>query len=90
MPDLVSTRWIRVVGVAASIPVAWAMIAFAGSPWMAWMGLGWVVLAASGALWLVTRSSNRSVQELIADIEGQPAPALARAPIAPPATKTVL
>jgi len=90
MQDLVSTRWIRVAGVAASIPVAWAVFAFAGSPWMAWMGLLWVGLAVGGALWLGMASSNRSVQQMIADLEGTPARAVARVPSAPPGRKTVL
>jgi hypothetical protein len=88
MQDLVSTRWIRVAGVAASLPVAWAIFSFAGLAWgLAFMVLAGMALTASGAHWLGSRS-NRSVQQMIADLEGEPIPAVARAPVPPPARRT--
>jgi len=90
MQDLVSTRWIRVAGVAASLPVAWAIFSFAGFAWgLTFMVLVGMTLTASGAFWLGTRS-NRSVQQMIADLEAKPVLAVAQAPIAPPARRTIL
>jgi len=90
MQDLVSTRWIRVAGVAASLPVAWAIFSFAGLTWgLAFLVLVGMILTASGAFWLGTRSS-RSVQQMIADLEAKPVLAVARAPITPPTRRPIL
>jgi len=49
MEEFVSTRWIRLAGLAASTSVVWTLFIPIGFPWM---GLVWVGLALSGALWL--------------------------------------
>ena len=89
MQHLVSTRWPRASGLAVSVAVALAIYAYSGSTWMAWMSLTWVILALAGSIWLFSRSSNRSVQQMIADFEGGPVPAVALVPGAAP-TRTVL
>lgn len=53
MQDFVSTQWIRVTGLVASIALAWAAFSPFGFPWR---GAAWVTLAALGALWLRMRS----------------------------------
>jgi hypothetical protein len=89
MQHLVSTRWTRVSGLALSVAVALGFYAYSGSAWMAWMSLAWVILALSGAIWLVNRSSSRSVQQMLADLDGEPVRAVARVSSAAP-TRTVL
>jgi hypothetical protein len=79
MQDWVSIRWTRATSLVVSVAIALAVYASSGSTWMAWMSLGWVVLAISGSLWLGRRSRNRSVQQMIADLEGEPILAVARA-----------
>ncbi len=83
MQDLVSTRWIRVTGLAASLAIALAMFAFSGAAWMDWMCLVSVGVAMSGSMWMASRSNRRSVQQMIADLEGEPVRAMARMPAAP-------
>lgn len=89
MQHSVSTRWTRVSGLAASVAVALAIYAYSGSAWMAWMSLAWVILAILGSIWLVSRSSHRSVQQMIADLKGEPVRAVALAP-SPAPTRTIL
>jgi hypothetical protein len=89
MQDFVSTRWIRVSGLAASLAIALAMFAFSGAAWMAWMSLVSVGVAMSGSLWMASRSNNRSVQEMIADLEGEPVRAVARMPFVAPPRNTI-
>jgi len=66
--DFVSTQWIRVVGLVASMAVVWAMSIPYGFPWM---GFVWVSLAVTGALWLRQRSS-RSIAQLIDHVGAEP------------------
>ena len=89
MQDLVSTRWIRVTGLAASLAIALAMFAFSGAAWMAWMCLVSVGVAMSGSMWMASRSNRRSVQQMIADLEGEPVRAVARVPFASPPRNNV-
>ncbi len=89
MQHSVSTRWIRASGLALSAAIALGLYAVSGSTWMAWLSLAWVVLAILGSIWLVSRSTHRSVQQMLADFEGGPAPAVALVPNAAP-TRTVL
>ena len=76
MQDLVSTRWIRVVGLVASMTILWAIFIPYGLPWM---GVVLVSLAVSGALWMRMRSP-RLLSQVIDDIEAEPVPVGARAP----------
>jgi hypothetical protein len=89
MQDLVSTRWIRASGLAASLAIALAMFAFSGAAWMAWMSLVSVGVAMSGSMWMASRSSKRSVQEMIADLGDEPVRAVARAPFVSPPRNNV-
>lgn len=89
MQHSVSTRWIRASGLALSAAIALGLYAVSGSTWMAWLSLAWVILAILGSIWLVSRSTNRSVQQMIADLEGEPIHAAARVSSAAP-TRTVL
>jgi len=66
--DFVSTRWIRMVGLVASLSVVGAIFIPYGYPWI---GLGWMSLALSVALWLRMRSP-RSMAQVIDDIDGEP------------------
>lgn len=76
MQDLVSTRWIRMVGLVASMTILWAIFMPYQFPWI---GGVLVSLAVGGALWLRMRSP-RSVSDVIGDIEAEPVPVAARAP----------
>ena len=73
MQDYVSTRWIRVVGLLASMSLLWALFIPYGFPWM---GFVWVSLACSGALWL-RKQSTSSIAQMIHDLEAEPARAVA-------------
>lgn len=73
MQDYVSTRWIRVVGLLASMSLLWALFIPYGFPWM---GFAWVSLACSGALWL-RKQSTSSIAQMIHDLEAEPARAVA-------------
>lgn len=83
MQDYVSTRWIRVAGLVASMSIVWTVFIPYGFPWMVFL---WVSLAGLGALWLVKRSP-RSIAQLIDDVEGEPVPAAARVRKAVPSWK---
>jgi hypothetical protein len=83
MPDLVSTRWVRVSGLAASMAVVLATLLPPGTARTAWMSLVWVGLAITGSIWLGCRSTNRSVRQMIPVLEGEPLRALARVPQRP-------
>ncbi len=74
MQDWVSIRWTRATGL--SVALALAVSAFSGSSGMAWMSLGWVILAISVCMWLDRRSD--------------PVPALALVPSAAFTRSTVL
>ncbi len=76
MENFVSTRWIGVAALVASMSVAWAIFIPYRFPWM---GLVLVTVAVSGALWVRLRSP-RSVSEMIDDIEAEPVAVTARAP----------
>jgi hypothetical protein len=87
MEDFVSNRWIRVAGLVASMSIVWGIFIRYGFPWM---GLVWVSLAFSGALWLRMRSP-RSIAQVIDDVEAEPVRAVAApGPVVVPATKAVL
>jgi hypothetical protein len=73
MKDFMSTRWIRVVGLVAWISIVWAMFGIHDFPWT---GLVWASLALSTALWVRMRS-NRSISQVIDDIEAEPVRAVA-------------
>ncbi len=84
MKDLVSTRWIGVVRLAAPMSVVWLVFILHGFPWT---GLAWVVsVAFSAALWAGMRST-RSIAQVIDEIEAEPVQAV---PVAPPMPKAVL
>lgn len=76
MQDLVSTRWMRVVGLVASLAVVWALFIPYGLPWM---GLALVSMAFAAAVWQRMRS-NRSIAQMLYDVEGEPARAVAASP----------
>jgi hypothetical protein len=77
MQDLVSTRWIRASGVAASLALAGAIPSFSGSSRMPGISLVWVSLAGLISIWLSKRST-RSVAQSIAILELKPVPVTAR------------
>ena len=78
MQDFVSTRWVRVAGLIASLSLIWAVFGLGRYPWM---GPTWVALASLGGLWLGLRSS-RSIGQVINDLESEPVPAVvAPAPV---------
>jgi hypothetical protein len=80
MQDWVSIRGSRTTSLVVSVGIiAPAVYASSGSPWMGLTVLSWVVLAISGSMWLGRRSRVRSVQQMIADLEGEPILAVARA-----------
>ena len=86
MQDFVSTPWIRVAGLAASMSVVWASFIPYGFPWT---GLVWVTLACACALWLRTRSA-RSIWQVIDDVDAKPAWVVAAPrPVARPLPKSV-
>ncbi len=61
---------LSVVWVAGSIFIPYAF---------PWMGLGWLALALSGALWVRARhDSTRSIAQVLQDVETQFRPAVAR------------
>ena len=72
MQDFVSTRWIRVAGLVASMSLLWASSIPSGLGWMT-VGLS---LAFFGALWLRVRSP-RSIAQLIDDVDAEPVRAVA-------------
>jgi len=87
MQDFVLTRWIRVAGLVASMSIVWAVFIPYGFPWM---GLVWVSLAISGALWLRTRAP-RSIAQVIDDAEALSVRAVAAPrPVAVTGPKVVL
>ena len=73
MQDFVSTGWIRVAGLIASLSLIWAVF---GLSRFSWMGPTWVALACLGALWLGLRSP-RSIGQVIDDAEAEPVRAVA-------------
>ena len=73
MQDLVSSRWIRVAGLIASLSLIWAVFGLGRFPWM---GPAWVTLACLGGLWLGLRSP-RSIGQVIDDVEAEPLRAVA-------------
>jgi hypothetical protein len=84
LQDFVSTRWIRVVGLVASMSLVLTVFTPSAFPWM---GLACVTLAVSGALWLRKRSP-RSIAQVLDAIEAEPARSVAtRVPVAPAAPK---
>jgi hypothetical protein len=87
MQDYVSTLWVRMVGLVASLSLVGALFIPSGFPWM---GLGWLSLALSVALWLRMRSP-RSMAQVIDDIEAEPLIVAAHAVrVSPAAPKTVV
>jgi hypothetical protein len=68
MKDLVSMHWAGVVGLVASMSVAFAVFVPHG---FIWTGLAWGGLAACAAVFLSTRST-RSIRRVIDDIEAEP------------------
>ena len=58
MQDFVSTRWIHMAGLLASMSIICALFVPQGVPWMAWMGLVAVGLSVSAVLWLRVRRTR--------------------------------
>jgi len=86
MMDLVSTRWVRVVGLVAALSLVWTNFIPYDFPWM---GFAWVNLAFAGALWLRKRSP-RSIAQVLDDIEAEPVgPVATRVPVAATVPKAV-
>lgn len=79
MRDLVSTRWVRLVGVIAFLSIVGAVLVPFGFPWTVWVSLLCVSLALTGAFFVRGRSP-RSIHQMLADVEGEPVRA-----VAPPA-----
>ena len=80
----VSKHWTGVAALAGSMSVVWLVFILLGSPWT---GLMWVVsLAFAAAVWVSLRASqaNRSIGQLLSDLDSQPVPVAAT-----PATKVV-
>ncbi len=89
MEGFVSRRWTGIAGLAVSLSVVWLVFILYGFPWI---GLMWVVsLAFTAALWASRRGPkpSRSIGQVIADLESEPAPAMS-AHSAAPAPKAVL
>jgi hypothetical protein len=74
--DYVSTRWIRVAGLAGVFWVVWADYVPYAFPWLA---VAWLALATAAAVWL-RLTSPRSIAQMLRDVEGEPR--LAVAPVA--------
>jgi hypothetical protein len=66
--DLVSNRWTGVVALAGWATVVSLLFVLHG---FAAVGLGWMILAFSVALW-PGRRSTRSITQVIHDIEAEP------------------
>ncbi len=87
MKDLVSTRWMHVVALAASMLVGWVIFVPYGFPGT---GLVLVSLAFAAALWAGT-GSTRSIVQGIDGINGEPVRAVgAPTRVANPMRKAVL
>ena len=90
MEGFVSQRWTGVTALTVSMSIVWLVFILLGSPWT---GLMWVVsLALVAAVWAsrVAAQSNRSIGQVIADLDSQPVPATAiPLPATLPASKAV-
>lgn len=75
MQDLVSTKWVRGVGLLASLSIVWVVFVPHAFPWA---GLAWASLILAIALYLHGRPT-RSLRELIDESEGRRVPV----PVAP-------
>lgn len=84
MKDSVSSRWFSVFALLASLSVVWVACSIFVPYGFPWMGLGWVGLALSAALW-VRMGSTRSIAEVLQDVESEPIPAVAAKPARLPA-----
>jgi hypothetical protein len=69
MQDYVSTRWIRLAGLVAVVWVVWTDFIPYRLPWPV---VAWAALAFSAALW-VRLTWPRSLAQVIADVEAEPA-----------------
>ena len=76
MKDFVSARWIRAVGLMASLPVVWAIFRINDFPWT---GLVWASLVISTSVW-VRNTSNGSIRQVLVDVEAEPAQLAVRVP----------
>jgi hypothetical protein len=76
MEGFVSKRWTGVTALAVSLSVVWLVFIFNGSPWS---GLLWVAsLSFAAALWAARRGNpDRSIGQVLADLDSEPAPSLA-------------
>ena len=68
MQDFVLTHWARAAGLLAATGLVWAV--FVPYP-VPWIGLAWMTVAVSGALWLRLRAP-RSIAQVIDDVEAPP------------------
>ena len=73
MKDFVSSHWISVIALVASMSVVCAIFVPYGFPWT---GLGWASLALSAAVLLAMRSTG-SIRQVIYDVEAEPGLAVA-------------
>jgi len=74
MRDFVSSRWLSLAGLVASLAVVWSTFILYDFPWLTVL---WVSLALSTAAVLIGRTPTPSVAQVINGIEGEPARALA-------------
>ncbi len=77
MKDFVSSHRISVFSVVAAVSVVWVICSILVPHWLPWMGLWWVGLALSAALWRMGTSSDRSIAQILRDADAQPVPAKA-------------
>jgi hypothetical protein len=89
LEGFVSKRWTGVTTLAIVLSVVWLVFILNGSPWA---GFAWVAsLSFAAALWAARRGNpDRSIGQVLADLDAQPAPSAAvTVPAPPPAPKPV-